>query len=349
VRLLATSEQTDAAVATLDEFLAQEPHDQELQLLRAQLHLDAQEYDAALALFDDILAHGPGQPDVLLTAAMVALEVDALDKARDYLTALRATGARPGEAAFLLGQVEEKAGNLDEALEWYDKVDGENETNARVQSAGILAEQGEMGRAREILHQLRASFPSDSPALYLIEGELLREHAREQEAVDVYTEALAEMPDNADLLYARAMVEVGMDRVDLLERDLRRILVDDPDHVDALNALGYTLADRTDRLAEAKSLIERAYQLRPEEPAILDSMGWVLFRSGDAQSAEPYLRKALAATFDPEIAAHLGEVLWALGRKAEARQVWDRALAEDPEHEYLLRTLGRYRFSQTTQ
>jgi Flp pilus assembly protein TadD len=140
---------------------------------------------------------------------------------------------------------------------------------------------------------------------------------------------------------------VGLDRIDLLESDLRHILKQEPEHADALNALGYTLADRTDRLEEARELIERAYALKPDEPAIKDSMGWVLYRLGDPAAAEPYLQEALEQAADPEIAAHLGEVLWALGRKEEAAEVWDRALEAAPEHEYLLKTLGRHRVSQT--
>ncbi|MGB5733385.1 MAG: tetratricopeptide repeat protein, partial [Thiohalocapsa sp.] len=190
-------------------------------------------------------------------------------------------------------------------------------------------------------------YPADVTTFYLIEGELLRERDLEQQAIAVYSAALDQAPDNPDLLYARAMLAVGMDRVDLLEQDLRRILTADPDHVDALNALGYTLADRTDRFSEAQSLIERALQLRPDEPAILDSMGWVLYRMGNAKDAEPYLRQALEGVFDAEIAAHLGEVLWVLDKQDEARDVWERALAEDPKHEYLLRTMGRHRISQS--
>ncbi len=224
---------------------------------------------------------------------------------------------------------------------------GENATNARVRIAGIYAERGEVEQAREILQQLRDQYPEGAATLYLIEGELLREQDLTQQAVDVYTDGLLAKPDDPDLLYARAMLAVAMDRVDLLEQDLRRILTADPDHVDALNALGYTLADRTERFDEAQSLIERALQLRPDEPAILDSMGWLLFRKGDAQSAEPYLRQALEGVFDAEIAAHLGEVLWMLDKKDEARQIWNRALAEDPKHEYLLRTIGRHRITQT--
>ncbi len=349
VRLLVSGDRRDEAIAVLDGFSAAEPNDLELQLLRAQLYIDAEEYEAALALFDDILARGPGQPDVLFTAAVLALEIESVDKARDYLTQLRATGARANDSAFLLGQTEELAGNKSLAMDWYAKVSGENTTNARVRIAGIHADRGEVPRAREILQQLRDQFPADVATLYLIEGELLRERDLQQQAIDVYTDGLSASPDNPDLLYARAMLAVGMDRIELLEQDLRRILISDPDHVDALNALGYTLADRTDRFDEAQSLITRALQLRPDEPAILDSMGWVLYRRGNPQDAEPYLRKALEGVFDAEIAAHLGEVLWALDKHDEAREVWERALAEDPKHEYLLRTMGRHRITQSVQ
>jgi tetratricopeptide (TPR) repeat protein len=312
-----------------------------------QLHISAEEYEQALSHLDQIFSDGPPQPDLLMTAAAVALEIEAIDRARGYLLTLRETGARTDEAAFLLGQVEEMAGDADAALDWFREVRGENELEALLRIAGIHADRGEIARAREILQQLRDQHPDEAAALYLIEGELLRERDLQDEAIAVYNEGLNAAPDQPDLLYARAMLAVGMDRLDLLERDLRQILVNDPDHVDALNALGYTLADRTERLDEARSLIERAYQLRPDEPAILDSMGWVLFRLGDAEAAEPYLRKALEESFDPEIAAHLGEVLWSLGKKDEARQVWERALDDDPQHEYLLRTLSRHRFTQT--
>lgn len=158
---------------------------------------------------------------------------------------------------------------------------------------------------------------------------------------------MEQWPDNADLLYARAMLAVSMDQIAQLERDLRLILVGNPDHVDALNALGYTLADRTERFDAAQAFIERALQLRPDDPAILDSMGWVLYRKGQSERAEPYLRRALEQGFDAEIAAHLGEVLWSLGRRDEAKEVWQHALDEAPEDEYLLRVLSRFRFSQS--
>ncbi|WP_295884765.1 tetratricopeptide repeat protein [uncultured Thiohalocapsa sp.] len=347
VQLLVADGEREAAAGLLDDYLAQAGDDKALTLLRAQLHIDAEEYASALEVFDAVLARDPDQPDVLFTAAVLALEVDALDKARTHLTRLDELGRREDDVAFLFGQLEERAGNADAALGWYARVDGSNATDAAVRIARLHAAGGDVSRARDMLQQLRDQMPDDAVTLYLIEGEMLREHDAEQQAMAVYDQAVAARPDDPDLRYARAMVAVGLDRVELLESDLRHILAQDPEHADALNALGYTLADRTDRLAEAKELIEQALALKPDEPAIMDSMGWVLYRMGDPQAAEPYLRQALDLVFDPEIAAHLGEVLWALGRKDEARAIWDRALEADPEHEYLLRVLGKHRYSQT--
>jgi tetratricopeptide (TPR) repeat protein len=346
VQLLVSAGDGDAAAALLDEYLAAQPDDEQLLLLRAQLFIDAEDYEPALALFDKILASAPKQPDVLFTAAVLALEVEALDQARRYLSRLNEMGRRQDDVAFLLGQLEERSDNPDAALAWYAQVDGPNATDAAVRIARLHAASGEVSRARDMIQQLRDQMPEEMATLYLIEGEMLRDNDEHQQAMAVYDQALGQDPDNPDLRYARAMVAVSIDRIDLLESDLRHILAQDPDHADALNALGYTLADRTDRLDEAKALIEKALALKPDEPAIKDSMGWVLYRLGDPAAAEPYLRDALEAVFDPEIAAHLGEVLWALGRKDEAREIWDRALAEDPEHEYLLRILGKHRYSQ---
>ncbi|KAA6183232.1 tetratricopeptide repeat protein [Thiohalocapsa marina] len=347
VRLLATEQRRDDALALLQQYLAADPDDQELRLMLAQFHVDAERYAEALTEFSRVLEADPAQPDVLLAAAVLAAELDALAQARDYLNRLHAFAGRADDAAYLLGQVEEQAENPQQAMDWYRQVRGENLSSAQIRLAGLHAQQGEVKRAREILQRLRDQSPADAITLYLIEGDLLSEHGLDEQAIAVYGDALKAHPENADLLYGRAMLAVGMDRVDLLERDLRRILVADPDHVDALNALGYTLADRTDRLDEALSLVERALQLSPDEPAILDSMGWVRYRMGDATGAEPYLRKALDSVFDAEIAAHLGEVLWTLDRRDEARAIWERALSEYPTHEYLLKVLGRHRFTQS--
>lgn len=160
--------------------------------------------------------------------------------------------------------------------------------------------------------------------------------------MSVYDKALAEDADNKELLYTRALLAEKIDRLDILERDLRRILEQDPDHAQALNALGYTLADRTDRIDEAYELIKRALEISPNDFYILDSMGWVLYRKGRLDEAVTYLRRALAIRNDPEVAAHLGEVLWVKGDKEGAREIWQSALEVTPGDERLLQVIKRF-------
>jgi tetratricopeptide (TPR) repeat protein len=239
----------------------------------------------------------------------------------------RRSGARD-DVAFLLGQVEQQAGNVDAALGWYAQVDGPNATDAAVRIARLHAAEGEIDRAREMLQQLRDQMPEDSVTLFLIEGEMLRQNDAEEQAMAVYDQAIAGLPDDPDLRYARAMVAVGLDRVDLLESDLRHILAGPGPRGCAERTRLYPGGPHRPARRGAFELIEQAYALKPDEPAIKDSMGWVLYRLGDPAAAEPYLRRPWKEAFDPEIAAHLGEVLWALGRKEEATAIWDRALEE---------------------
>jgi len=210
----------------------------------------------------------------------------------------------------------------------------------------LRAKAGEVERAREIVQQLRDQVPEDAPMLYLAEAEILDQIDREALVMQVYNTGLAAFPDDADLLYGRAMYAVKRNRLDLAEPDLRRIIDRNPGHADALNALGYTLADRTDRYQEALGYIERALKLKPDEPAILDSVGWVNFKLGNYDVALEFLTKALSAMKDGEIAAHLGEVLWAMGRQDEAWAVWDAALKDHPDHLYLQEVVGRHRVTR---
>jgi tetratricopeptide (TPR) repeat protein len=216
-----------------------------------------------------------------------------------------------------------------------------------VRIAVIRAKQGEVSRSREIIQRLRDQSPEDAESLYLVEAEILDEVGRQDDAMAVYGAALEAFPENPDLRYARAMYAVKRGRLEQAEADLRRIIDEEPSHADALNALGYTLADQTDRFQEAQKLIEKAHQLKPEEPAILDSMGWVNYRLGNYEAALDYLRRALGSMNDGEISAHLGEVLWAMGRHDEAWQVWETALKSFPDHAYLLEVVSRHRVTQS--
>jgi tetratricopeptide (TPR) repeat protein len=218
--------------------------------------------------------------------------------------------------------------------------------DAQVRIAMLRAQGGEVARAREIVQQLRDQSPDDAQMLFLVEAEILDEVGRSDDAMAVYGEALKAFPDDQDLLYGRAMYAVKLNRTGPAEEDFKRIIAANPEHADALNALGYTLADRTDRYREALGYIERAHKLKPEEPAILDSMGWVSFKLGSSEVALGYLRQALKAMNDGEIAAHLGEVLWALGRHDDAWGVWNAALKDFPDHAYLNAVVARHRVTQ---
>ena len=182
----------------------------------------------------------------------------------------------------------------------------------------------------------------DQVRIYLAHEELLRDAGRLEDAYAVLNAALADLPDDVELLYARGLITAHMDLLDVHERDMRRLIELKPDHAHAYNALGYTLADRTTRYEEARALIEKALSLKPNDPFILDSMGWVHYRLGNRDQARDYLQQALDLRLDPEIAAHLGEVLWMMDRHEEARAVWKRGESIDIKNKTLRETLRKF-------
>jgi tetratricopeptide (TPR) repeat protein len=347
VRVLVAQGKSDKARETAEAFVAKNPDDHALRLLYAQLLVEEQDFSHARNVFEYLLRDKPKEPDVLFALGVLSLQLDDLAAARQYFKRLRDTGKRQGDSAYYLGQVEEMAKNVETAVSWYGRVEGEHALDAQVRIARVRAEQGDVGRAREILQQLRDQYPDDAVSLYLAEAEILRGIKQPQEAMRVYDEAIAANPRDADILYARALQAVAIDRMDILERDLKTIIENDPQHADALNALGYSLADRTERYDEALSYIKRALALKPDDPAVLDSMGWVQFRLGHKKEALKYLRRAADKMPDGEIAAHLGEVLWSMGQHDQAQAVWDKALTENPDHEYLLKVIGRHRVTKS--
>ena len=175
-----------------------------------------------------------------------------------------------------------------------------------------------------------------------VEAQLLRDAKAWNETYEMLSHAVAKYPNSFELLYDRAMAAERIDRLDVLEADLRKVIKMKPDYAHAYNALGYTLADKTKRLTEAKDLIEKAYKLQPDDPFILDSLGWVYFRMGQMQEAIKHLQTAYGQRPDPEIAAHYGEVLWSAGNHDEARKIWNAALSENPNHETLLAVMAKH-------
>ncbi len=294
-----------------------------------------------------ILAQGPQDDYTYAARAAYAARTNAKTSLNSLYSELR-TLTPPYSAArlYLLGQVAELIEHKTEALRWYSQVSDDNEhwLDAQMRVAVLTDESGDTETALTLVHELQTRSGDDAKLqtdVFLLEGELLRRHERSIEALETYQRGLQASPENTRLLYARALLNETLDHLDEAERDLRRVVELKPDDADALNALGYTLADRTDRHEEALALIEKAIRLKPEEPSIIDSLGWAQYRRGHLDEAIVQLRRAYAKQPDPEIAAHLGEVLWVSGQKEEAKKIWEQGRKKDGKNKILLKTIER--------
>jgi len=246
------------------------------------------------------------------------------------------------QAWLLLAQAAEMRGDFPAAERWLAKVDSpQRALEVQTRRAALLARQGKLREARALVQKVPERTPEDARAKLVAEAAVLRDVKRWREANEVLTDANKRFPNDADLLYEQAMVEEKLNRMDDMERLLRKVIEIKPDHHHAYNALGYSLADRNKRLPEAKALIQKALELSPNEPFITDSLGWVEYRLGRRAEALELLRKAYTARPDTEIAAHLGEVLWVDGQRDEARKVLRDAKRKDSGNEMLGEVLAR--------
>jgi tetratricopeptide (TPR) repeat protein len=331
------------ALQVLETALEEAPADRILLMAYARLLVEAEELEAAYQQFRRLEASVGGDTDITYTLGILALELKRWDEGRAYLLQLFDSGRRGDEAAFYIAHSYEQEGDLDRALDWYGRVMGGNQRiEAQVRASILLGRRGELDEARALLRELRTTARHRSVELFLVEGEILREGERYEEVMALFNQALREIPGNSELLYARAMNAAAMGRFDVLEQDLQAILQQNPKHADALNALGYTLADKTERFQEALGYIEQALALKPDSPAILDSMGWVQYRLGRHEVSLRYLRRAMELMPDAEIAAHLGEVLWVTGDQEQARKIWREALERDPHSKPLQEAIKRF-------
>ena len=325
----------------LEAALDKNPDDQRLRLQYARL-LAVNDLPAARKQFEVLSAQSPRDGDLLLSLALINREIGDDLEAKAYLRQLIALGQRTGEANYYLGRIAEDNGEDRTALYHYRQVEGGREMLSAAQRGGlILLQENSMDEYREWFAQWRGNHPRNSEQLYALESELLTQTGQLDAAMDVLNAGLENFPESNTLRYARSMLGEQQDDLELMESDLRNIIERDPDNATALNALGYTLANRTDRYDEAYDLITRALELQPDEPAILDSMGWVLYRKGNYTEALDYLSRAYAVFPDPEVAAHLGEVMWVSGDTEGATRIWQGALMKDPDHKVLVSTLER--------
>ena len=327
----------------IEEALAAAPDNSSLRLQYARL-LTRLDIGAARRQFEILSAQSPRDGDLLLSLALLNQDHGDTLAAKAYLRQVLALEQRVDEANYYLGRIAEDEGRPDEAILAYSRVedpDSREFYSARGRVGRLLLENGNSSGSAEFFDQQRQAYPELREQLYALESELLSQASLLGAAMALLDQAMAELPEAKSLRYSRAMLAERLNDLTLMEADLRHILAQNPDNATALNALGYTLTTRTSRHEEAYALIARALELAPDEPAILDSMGWVLFQLGRAEEAVGYLQRAWDGLPDPEVAAHLGEVLWSLGEQQKAYSIWRDGLLQDPEHDILQETLER--------
>ncbi|NOZ37683.1 MAG: tetratricopeptide repeat protein, partial [Gammaproteobacteria bacterium] len=305
--------------------------------------IDEKKYEQAREQFNEVLERKPGHVDALYSKGLLGLQLRKLDEAQASFEKLLKIGKRVSEANFYLGELYEIKKQPQQAMKYYRGVKkNPQHIEAQIRIAGLLAGMGKLDAARSQLHRIQAPTLEVQLRLYLAEGELLQAAGQSDEAFELYTQALEHMPANARLLYARALVAEKIGRLNIAIQDLQLILKNQPDDIEALNALGYTLVDKTDRLQEGMNYIKKALARKPDDPAIMDSAGWGYYRLGKYNQALELLHRAYAKMPDPEIASHLGEVLWVSGNQAAARKIWDDALQQTPKHELLRKVMRRF-------
>lgn len=333
------------AVVSLRKAVENNPDDKNLRLTFARLLVDVKQYEEARVEFEKLHKASPDDAELLYTLGLLSLESQRLDDAEKYMMMLVRLKQREGEAQYYLGRINENRKLYEKAIEWYEKVFvGDYKFDARLRIAEMLGRLGRTDEAVAHLDEMLKGSQSDGSLvrIYINKGELLRSARRYPQAMEVFNTALDIVPGNSDLLYARALVAEKLGRIDILESDIRTILKTEPDNAHALNALGFTLADQTDRYEEAYGYLKRAIEIMPDDAAIIDSWGWVHYRLGDYEKAISLLRKALSRFDDAEISAHLGEVLWVSGSQQEAKQVWQRALKKSPDDPVLQDVMQRF-------
>lgn len=341
VELFKKQKKNQQAIQALYKILNNSPDNISLRLELSRLLVAAKSYEKGLQQVK--ILSKKMVPEVLFAISLLSIEMDQLDLARGYLERLYHYKLYAHEAAYFIAQLEAGRKNYAQAEHWFKKVQhGKYAFEAYLGLIAVYSQQQKTDRALQLLEHSRANNSKQSIDVLQIKAEVYANAKQYKTAYDIYTEALKLAPGNSDLRYGRAMLAEKFDRIDLLEKDLLTIIDANPKDNQALNALGYTLTEKTVRYQEAYQYIERALKINPEDVATLDSMGWILHKLNKNEEAEKYLRKAYEKDPDPEIAAHFGEVLWILGQTKEAKSIWKKALKKDPKHQILLSITTRY-------
>lgn len=341
-RIMVLLKRHDEALRWLKQLRRDHPQHKGMQVLQARVFLEMQRMPEALTAFRDLHLNFPEDPAILLSLALLEEEAGHYEQASAYFYQLLARQNHINESHFYLGRIADNEERYTDAINHFSQVTGGREfLPAHLRAAQLMQQENGLLSAREYLQEQRDLHPHSATDLLRIEIEMLSQERDYHTALQLVNEALQQQPDQADLLYTRAMLAERTDNLEQMERDLRSLIEQNPDNADALNALGYALADRTERWNEALPLIQRAIALEPENPAIIDSLGWVYFRMGKIEQALPLLEQAFSLMPDHEIAAHLGEVLWLTGERQRAIEVWQQGYDNTPDSPVIDTTLER--------
>ncbi len=322
-------------------------------LAYARILLDLQRNAEARDQLSQLTAQQPELPEPWLLLGTLQVQDNALPAASQSLNTYMGLARQSGDersargltqAYLLMAQIAEKQKDYPAANAWLDRIENASDIMAaQMRRASLLAKQGQLAQARALLRNQPERRPEDARLKFAAEAQLLRDMKAWQQAFEVYGEASARFPDDGDLIYDQATMAEKAGKLDVMEQLLRRLIALKPDYHHAYNALGYSLADRGVRLAEAKQLIEKAVELAPQDAYIQDSLGWVEFRLGNTPRALTILQAAYGKRPDAEIAAHLGEVLWVSGQREQALKIWREGLLLSNDNETLQSTLKRLR------
>jgi tetratricopeptide (TPR) repeat protein len=345
------SEDEGGAIKVLKDFLAAHPEAREVRSAYARLLVNEKQYEAARQEFLTLDKAQPDNPGTLYALGILSMQMNDRPAAEKYFSRFVDLMDKapederdPSKAVMILSQLAEERGDYKAAADWLDRLDSEDpkvQFGAQLRRAQLTAKQGDVAGARKLLSTLKTDDKTEQAQVVLVDAQILRDAGKGREAFKLMEQGVKRFPDNMDFLYDYALMAEKMGKTAVMEKSLRKVIAKSPDNMQAYNALGYSLADRNVRLKEAHRLIDKALKMAPNDPFILDSMGWVQYRMGKLDDAEAHLRKAYTLRNDPEIAVHLGEVLWKKGQKDDARKLWREAQAKDPKNDALKSTLAR--------
>ncbi|QCP48142.1 tetratricopeptide repeat protein [Trinickia violacea] len=342
-------DERNEGIASFEKYVQQNPKSHDARLALAQLYLASDRLDDAQKQFEIMRADNPKDLTPLMALGLIKVQQKKYDDAQKYLSqyaqlAENTPGADAGQAYIYLAQLSLEQKNEAAAGQWLDKITPKSQQYipAQITRAQLLAKQGKTDDARKVLANLQSSDPRDQAVIARTDAAILFDAKRYPEAEARLQQAAQDYPDDPDIVYDYAMAAEKNGHYDLMESQLRLLIRAQPDNPQAYNALGYSLADRNQRLQEADKLIEKASALAPNDAFIMDSLGWVKYRLGDTSDAEKLLRKAYNLQPNAEIGAHLGEVLWKSGEQDQARAAWRDAQKLEPDNDTLVKTLKRF-------